>query len=61
MPDTFRLVNDDALCYRSWTSRREHPPSLDQSLAECESYGFSLVGFTKAVQGKLSMGSFEIR
>ena len=60
-PGTFRLVNDEALWHRSWTSRRDDPPSLDQCLAECESYGFSFVGFTRAVQGKLSMGSFGIR
>ncbi len=59
-PDAFRLVNDEALWHRSWTSRRDDPPSLDECLADCESYGFSFVGFNKAVQVKLSMGSFEI-
>ena len=59
-PHTFQLVNDESSWHRSWTSRDE-PPSLEQCLAECESYGFSFVGFTSAVHGKLSMGSFEIR
>lgn len=58
-PDTFRLVADESTWHRSWS--RSDPPSLEQCLAECESYGFSFVGFTSAVQGKLSMGSFEIR
>jgi len=59
-PDTFQLADDESTWHRSWTSRGE-PPTLEQSLAECESYGFSFVGFNSAVHGKLSMGAFEIR
>ena len=60
-PTTIRLVNDETLWHRSWTSqsRLENPSSLNECLATCGSYGFSFV-FTAAVQGKLSMGSFEI-
>ena len=61
-PTTVRLVNDETLWHRSWSSLRiDNQPCLDECLTNCGSYGFSFVGFTAAVQGKLSMGSFEIR
>jgi len=58
---TLRLANDEASWHMSWSSRPGNPTSLDECLANCNSYGFSFVGFSAAVQGKLSMGAFEIR
>ena len=45
----------------SWTGRSEGPAPLDTLLGEAISYGFSFVGFSQEVRGRLSMDELEIR
>jgi len=56
-----RLVNDESSWHMSWSPRPDNPTSIDECLGNASMYGFSFVGFSAAVQGKLSMGAFEIR
>jgi hypothetical protein len=56
-PARFRLRNDESLWHRSWAMR---PQPLDAVLAKALSYGFSFVGFSSEVSGRLSMGEFTI-
>ncbi len=49
---------DESLWHRSWAPSGH---SLDSLLKESASYGFSFVGFSEEVTGKLSMDQFEIR
>lgn len=60
-PCRFVLRNDEALWHRSWSGVPPQPKSLDQTLREASSYGFSFVGFNLEVSGRLSMDEFEIR
>ena len=59
-PSRFTLESDESLWYRSWVRGDVTAADLDAVLAGAASYGFSFVGFTHEVTGKLSMGSFEI-
>ena len=59
-PCRFTLRNDEALWHRSWSGDPAHPASLDQVLGQAYSYGFSFVGFSSEVSGRLSMDEFEI-
>lgn len=56
-PEHFVLVNDESLWHRSWAPSRT---SLDDLLKNSASYGFSFVGFSEEVTGKLSMDQFEL-
>ena len=56
-PARFRLRNDESLWHRSWAMR---PQGLEAVLANTGSYGFSFVGFTSEVSGRLSMDEFTI-
>ena len=56
-PEHFVLVNDESLWHRSWAPSRA---SLDALLKNSASYGFSFVGFSEEVTGKLSMDQFEL-
>ena len=56
-PEHFVLVNDESLWHRSWAPSRA---SLDALLKKSASYGFSFVGFSEEVTGKLSMDQFEL-
>ena len=58
---TLVLKNDESLWHRSWSRNPEDPASLDHVLGSCDSYGFSFVGFSEEVTGKLSMDEFRIR
>ena len=60
-PSRFLLDNDETLWHRSWVRFPERPGSLEQVLRGTGSYGFSFVGFSQEVTGKLSLGRFEIR
>ncbi len=60
-PTKFTLKNDDSLWHRSWAKDPNSAASLDALLKNAHSYGFSFVGFSSEVTGKLSMGEFEIR
>jgi len=57
-PLCFSLPNDEALWNRSWSPPT--PRSLDGTLAFAISYGFSFVGFSSEVRGRLCMSQFEI-
>ncbi len=59
-PVTFVLENDEKLWHRSWARHPDKPASLDHVLRECDSYGFSLAGFSGEVTGKFSMDELEI-
>ena len=59
-PNRFTLVGDPALWHNSWSQDPRNPVPLDSLLGRAESYGFSFVGFTAEVTGKISMDEFEI-
>ena len=59
-PARFKLVEDKALWYMSWTKYPDNPASLGEAMAATHSYGFSFVGFTGEVTGRLALGGFEI-
>lgn len=66
-PNRFSLKNDESLWHCSYNSEAHwhdsYPPggpNLDIVLTNTWSYGFSFVGFTSEVHGKLSMDEFEI-
>ena len=66
-PTRFTLKNDESLWHRGYSSEehwhRSYPsggPSLEAVLADTWSYGFSFLGFTEEVHGRLSMDEFEI-
>ena len=55
------LQSDEALWHHSWSLNPENPVHLDSLLSRAESYGFSFVGFSREVRGRLSMDEFTIR
>lgn len=59
--ETLSLNNDEKLWHRSWSRNPAAPASLDQVLREAESYGFSFLGFTAEVTGRLSIDQFTIQ
>ena len=56
-PEHFVLVNDESLWHRSWAPSKT---SLNDLLKNSASYGFSFVGFSEEVTGKISMDQFEV-
>ncbi len=54
------LTNDENLWHRSFSVDPQQAGTLDQTLSACISYGFSFIGFSEKVTGKLSLGSFSI-
>ena len=60
-PTRLALPQDEASWRCSWSMDPEHPNSLEELLAQTESYGFSFTGFTAEVAGRLSLAQFEIR
>ena len=56
-PEHFVLVNDESLWHRSWAPSQT---PLDEMLKNSASYGFSFVGFSEEVTGRLSMDQFEL-
>ena len=59
--NVFTLHNDESLWHRSWSKDPENPPSLDDLLGECHSYGFSFVEFGQVPKGRFAMDELEIR
>ena len=59
-PQQIILKPDEKLWYRSWTRNPDNPASLKETLESCDSYGFSFVGFSEEVTGKLSMDELKI-
>ena len=60
-PNCFTLRNDESLWHQSWSANPANPTPLDRVLGQAESYGFSFVGFSREVSGRLAMDEFEIR
>lgn len=60
-PQRFALPDDESRWHRSWAANPATALSLTQILRSALSYGFSFVGFTSEVTGRLSMAEFEIR
>jgi len=59
-PARFTLVNDESLWHRSWAGYPPKPKSLDLTLREAHSYGFSFTGFAMEPDGKFSIDEFQI-
>ena len=60
-PLRFVLRNDETFWHHSWSRDRDNPTPLGVLLGRVESYGFSFVGFSSEVTGRLCMDEFEIR
>lgn len=58
-PQRFKLVNDESAWHRTWSPHS--PKSLDGCLANAISYGFSFIGYSHSVTGKLCMSQFELK
>ena len=54
------LPNDPAQWQRSYSSNTDSPASLNLTLRACSSFGFSFIGFSDKVTGRLSLASFSI-
>jgi hypothetical protein len=59
-PQRFILHDDERLWHRSWAANPATTLSLTDMLRNALSYGFSFVGFTSEVSGRLSMAEFTI-
>ncbi len=60
-PVGFTLDVDESMWHMSWTGDPRRPTNLQEVLTNAESYGFSFVGFTAEVTGRLCMSEFAIR
>ncbi|MCK4591057.1 MAG: hypothetical protein KAT86_04830 [Candidatus Latescibacteria bacterium] len=60
-PLRFSLQNDEQLWHHSWPRDPNTSRSLESILGQVLSYGFSFVGFSSEVSGRLCMGEFEIK
>jgi len=60
-PSRVQLTPDESRWHNSWSGDPQGPLSLSELLANAVSYGFSFVGFSSEVMGRLSMARFEIR
>ncbi len=58
-PERVPLSSDETLWHLSWSGAKE-PATLDTALGGALSYGFSFVGFTAEVSGRLCMDDFAI-
>ncbi len=59
-PNRIDLGTDEDLWHRSWSADPQNPTPLALLLGQVESYGFSFVGFSSEVTGRLCMDEFEI-
>jgi hypothetical protein len=60
-PERFVLHDDESRWRRSWAANPVTALSLTQMLRNALSYGFSFVGFSSEVSGRLSLAEFSIR
>lgn len=59
-PARLTLEVDESFWHRSWAGDPQRALSVEDLLANAESYGFSFVGFTAEVTGRLCMSAFSI-
>ena len=59
-PQIFSLSTDESKWNNSWSIIPDKPESLLAVITNCESYGFSFVGFKKEVTGRISIDQFKI-
>ncbi len=59
-PNRVKLGVDASAWHCSWSLDPRKPASLDQVLGQAQSYGFSFVGFSSEVSGRLSMDEFTV-
>lgn len=59
-PQRIVLHDDEQHWHRSWAASPATALSLSAMLANAHSYGFSFVGFTSEVSGRLSLAEFTI-
>ena len=59
-PLRFSLTNDETLWHHSWPRDPQWSKPLAEILRETHSYGFSFVGFSAEVTGRLCMCRFQI-
>ncbi len=51
---------DEARWHHSWSADPGNPTPIEDLLARSASYGFSFVGFTAEVTGRMCMSEFSI-
>jgi hypothetical protein len=56
----FLLDANPAHWFHSWTSEGHRPGKLDEVLRDVNSYGFSFLGFSSKVTGRIEMDQFSI-
>lgn len=59
-PQRVVLEPDEGQWHLSWSADPENPGALGDVLGNAESYGFSFVGFSREVHGRLCMDEFQI-
>ena len=59
-PNRVTLPDDESQWHHSWSLDPANPAPLSSLLKEQQSYGFSFVGFSREVSGRLSMDELEI-
>jgi hypothetical protein len=59
-PLRFTLPDDQSAWHHSWPRTPDSMKSFPKLIQSVHSYGFSFVGFSREVAGRLSMGSFSI-
>ena len=59
-PTRVILKNDEVLWNRSWSRNPDRPGALDEVLRQCDSFGFSYLGFHRKVTGRICMDELEL-
>ena len=59
-PHLFSIKKEESKWNNSWTNLPNGPEPLSSVIKNCESYGFSLVGFKQEVTGRIGMDEFNI-
>jgi len=60
-PELFSINPDESKWNNSWSIIPNHPEPLLSVIENCESYGFSFVGFKQEPKGRLGMDAFTIK
>lgn len=60
-PLRFSLPKDEALWHHSWPRDPSRSRTVEEILQATHSYGFSFVGFSSEVSGRLCMSQFRIK